>query len=118
MSKAFTLTLLVLLAGALAVYALVLAFLWWRQESLMFYPVPLPADHRRVLASPDDTAHVAPFAHMLAGIGGVLDRVVDAYRTGGGVPYSAYGRAFRHGQGHINRPAFVHELPTAWPSAR
>lgn len=46
MSKAFTLTLLVLLAGALAVYALVLAFLWWRQESLMFYPVPLPAEHR------------------------------------------------------------------------
>jgi pimeloyl-ACP methyl ester carboxylesterase len=24
----------------------VLALLWWRQESLMFYPVPLPADYR------------------------------------------------------------------------
>ncbi len=77
----------------------------------------LSDDHRRVLASPDDPAHVAPFAHMLAGIGGVLDRVVDAYRSGGGVPYSAYGRAFRHGQGHINRPAFVNELPTDWLDA-
>jgi 2-polyprenyl-3-methyl-5-hydroxy-6-metoxy-1,4-benzoquinol methylase len=77
----------------------------------------LPTDHARVLASPDDSAHLAPFAHMLAGIGGVLDDVVDAYRSGGGVPYSSYGRAFRHGQGHINRPAFVHELPTDWMDA-
>ena len=77
----------------------------------------LAPDHARVLAHPDDAAHVAPFAHMLAGIGGVLPRVVDAYRTGGGVPYADYGRAFRHGQGHINRPAFTHELPTDWLAA-
>jgi hypothetical protein len=32
----------------------------------------LDADHARVLAAPDDAAHVAPFAHMLAGIGQVL----------------------------------------------
>jgi hypothetical protein len=49
----------------------------------------LPAEHQRVLASADDPAHVAPFAHMLAGIGGVLDQVVEAYRSGGGVPYSS-----------------------------
>jgi pimeloyl-ACP methyl ester carboxylesterase len=45
MPKALPLTLLVLLAGALALYAALLAFLWWKQESLMFYPVPLPADY-------------------------------------------------------------------------
>jgi 2-polyprenyl-3-methyl-5-hydroxy-6-metoxy-1,4-benzoquinol methylase len=77
----------------------------------------LAPDHARVLADPDDVAHVAPFAHMLAGIGGVLPEVAQAYRTGGGVPYSAYGAAFRHGQGHINRPAFTHELPTDWLDA-
>ena len=70
-----------------------------------------------MLADSDDVAHAAPFAHMLAGIGQVLPRVVDAYRTGGGVPYHAYGSDFRHGQGHINRPAFTHELPTAWLAA-
>jgi 2-polyprenyl-3-methyl-5-hydroxy-6-metoxy-1,4-benzoquinol methylase len=73
--------------------------------------------HARVLADPDDPAHVAPFAHMLAGIGGVIDRVADAYRGGDGVPYAAYGRAFRHGQGHINRPAFTHELASDWLAA-
>jgi len=77
----------------------------------------LPADHARVLSHPDDPAHIAPFAHMLAGIGGVLPRVADAYRTGGGVPYEQYGYEFRHGQGHINRPAFVHELPQGWIAA-
>jgi 2-polyprenyl-3-methyl-5-hydroxy-6-metoxy-1,4-benzoquinol methylase len=77
----------------------------------------LPADHARVLASPDDPAHVAPFGHMIAGVGGVIERVAEAYRTGGGVPYADYGRAFRHGQGHINRPAFVHELPGEWLDA-
>jgi 2-polyprenyl-3-methyl-5-hydroxy-6-metoxy-1,4-benzoquinol methylase len=77
----------------------------------------LSAEHARVLAAPDDATHVAPFAHMIAGIGQVLPRVVEAYRTGAGVPYHAYGRDFRHGQGHINRPAFTHELPTAWLAA-
>jgi SAM-dependent methyltransferase len=77
----------------------------------------LAPDHARVLAAPDDPAHVAPFAHMLAGIGGVLPRVADAYRAGSGVPYAAYGRAFRHGQGYINRPAFTHELPSDWLAA-
>jgi SAM-dependent methyltransferase len=77
----------------------------------------LAPDHARVLGHPDDAAHVAPFAHMLAGIGGVLERLVHAYRTGGGVPYADYGHAFRHGQGHINRPAFTQELPTDWLAA-
>ena len=77
----------------------------------------LSPEHTRVLAAPEDPAHVAPFAHMLAGIGGVLPEVAEAYRTGGGVPYSAYGEAFRHGQGHINRPAFTHELAADWLAA-
>jgi trans-aconitate methyltransferase len=77
----------------------------------------LAPDHARVLARPDDPAHVAPFAHLLAGIGTVIDRVAAAYRTGDGVPYAAYGRAFRNGQGHINRPAFTDELSNEWLAA-
>jgi hypothetical protein len=77
----------------------------------------LAPEHARVLVESDDPLHVAPFAHMLAGIGGVLPRVADAYRTGGGVAYEGYGNAFRHGQGHINRPTFTNDLPTAWLAA-
>jgi 2-polyprenyl-3-methyl-5-hydroxy-6-metoxy-1,4-benzoquinol methylase len=77
----------------------------------------LAADHAPVLVEGDDGAHVAPFAHMLAGIGRVLPEVVEAYRTGAGVPYRSYGRDFRHGQGQINRPAFSQELPGVWLAA-
>jgi SAM-dependent methyltransferase len=77
----------------------------------------LPEAHARVLCHPEDAAHVAPFAHMIAGIGGVIGQVAGAYRSGDGVAYELYGAAFRHGQGHINRPAFTEELPSDWLAA-
>ena len=77
----------------------------------------LPTAHARVLAHPDDEAHLAPMAHMIAGIGGVLPQLASAYRTGDGVAYADYGTAFRHGQGHINRPAFLADLPGEWLAA-
>jgi 2-polyprenyl-3-methyl-5-hydroxy-6-metoxy-1,4-benzoquinol methylase len=51
---------------------------------------------------------------MLAGIGGVIEEVAAAYRTGAGVPYARYGSDFRHGQGGINRPAFGAALVEDW----
>ncbi len=45
MPKAAWLALAWIVGTGLAVYAALLAFLWFRQESLMFYPVPLPADY-------------------------------------------------------------------------
>lgn len=45
MTKALWFTVLLSVAGMFALYAAVLAFLWFRQESLMFYPVPLPANY-------------------------------------------------------------------------
>jgi predicted O-methyltransferase YrrM len=77
----------------------------------------LPADHAPVLVDAEDLAYVAPFAHIVAGIGRVLPEVAAAYRSGGGVPYEAYGRDFRHGQGQINRPALTQELPSDWLAA-
>jgi 2-polyprenyl-3-methyl-5-hydroxy-6-metoxy-1,4-benzoquinol methylase len=74
----------------------------------------LPADHAGVLADPEDPTHVAPFADMVVGIAQALDEVVEAYRRGGGVPYTRYGAAFRRGQGGINRPAFSTDLTASW----
>jgi SAM-dependent methyltransferase len=74
----------------------------------------LPAEHRGALVDPVDGDHLAPFAAMIAGIGGVLDDVAEACRTGGGVPYASYGIEFRHGQGGINRPAFTTDLVKSW----
>lgn len=74
----------------------------------------LPAEHVNVLVAEDHPAHLAPLAQMIAGIGGTLGRVVDAYRTGGGVAYPHFGTAFRKGQAAINRPAFEIDLVTRW----
>ena len=77
----------------------------------------LPPEHAPVLARPEDSLHVAPFAPLVAGIGRVLEKVAAAYRTGDGVPYADYGAPFRHGQAGINRPAFSEELPGPWLDA-
>jgi 2-polyprenyl-3-methyl-5-hydroxy-6-metoxy-1,4-benzoquinol methylase len=74
----------------------------------------LPAAHANVLVTEDHAAHLASLAQMAAGIGGALEQVVTAYRTGGGVPYPHYGAAFRAGQAGINRPAFLSDLVTRW----
>lgn len=51
------------------------------------------------------------------GIGQTLDRVTEAYRTGGGVAFSDYGPHMMHGQGAINRPAFTRDLVPSWIGA-
>jgi 2-polyprenyl-3-methyl-5-hydroxy-6-metoxy-1,4-benzoquinol methylase len=70
----------------------------------------LPPEHAPVFTAPDDPSHVAPFGALVVGIAGALPDVVEAYRSGAGVPYERYGRDFRDGQGLINRPAFLGEM--------
>jgi 2-polyprenyl-3-methyl-5-hydroxy-6-metoxy-1,4-benzoquinol methylase len=74
----------------------------------------LPALHVNVLVTEDHPAHLAPLAQMLAGIGGAVEPVLAAYRSGGGVPYPMFGTAFRKGQASINRPAFASDLVDCW----
>lgn len=74
----------------------------------------LPEGHVGVVLDPLAVDHLAPLAHMVVGIGSVIDDVVEAYRTGGGVPYARYGGHFRNGQGGINRPAFTSALVEEW----
>jgi len=74
----------------------------------------LPHEHVPVLVDDAHLAHVAPFAQMLVGIARAMPRIIEAYRTGTGVPYAAYGPDFRDGQGGINRPAFSQVLAADW----
>ena len=74
----------------------------------------LPAPYHPPLTGVEDPSFVAPFALLVAGIGEVLPALVDAYRTGGGVPFADYGADLRDGQAAINRPAFLTELGAVW----
>jgi SAM-dependent methyltransferase len=44
----------------------------------------------------------------------VIDDVVDAYRTGNGIEFHAFGEDMHEGQAALNRPLFVNELGTEW----
>jgi SAM-dependent methyltransferase len=43
-----------------------------------------------------------------------MQSIVEAFRTGGGVPFSDYGAELRTGQGNLNRAAFLHLLGQEW----
>src|SRR4029453_17057082 len=62
----------------------------------------------------DSPYHAAPLAVTFAGVAGVLPQLLEAYRTGGGVPYPAYGQQMRRGLPPLNRPMFLHELASTW----
>jgi SAM-dependent methyltransferase len=76
----------------------------------------LPAGHAEVLVDADSPYHAAPLTLALAGIAGVLPQLVQAYRSGEGVPYAQYGRALRDGIAAANRPMFLHELASWLPA--
>ena len=63
-----------------------------------------------VLTDVDSLAHMAPLARMLAGTGRVVDRLLEAYRTGGGVSWAELGADAREAQAAFNRPFFLHHL--------
>ena len=57
---------------------------------------------------------MAPLARMVTAAMGQLPALVDAYRTGSGIGWEAYGADMREGQAAFNRPAITHLLGTEW----
>jgi len=80
----------------------------------------LPAGYRAPLLDPDSPYSIAPVARSLVACAKVMPQVVEAYRTGGGVDWSAYGPDMIESQGDFNRPwlvgSFGSELLPAIPS--
>jgi SAM-dependent methyltransferase len=67
----------------------------------------LPPAHRPVLVDEEDLNLLTPLASIAIGVLRPIDALLEAYRTGSGVPYEAYGADTREGIGAINRPQFV-----------
>ena len=74
----------------------------------------LPEGHAEVLADPVSINSMAPLSRMVAAAVGQLPALVDAYRTGDGVGWEAYGADMREGQASFNRPALTHLLGAEW----
>lgn len=77
----------------------------------------LPVDHERVLVAPDDPLYLGAGPLLTVGIGEALPELLDAFRTGEGVPYRHYGRNARDGIAGLNRPMFRNDLVGTWLAA-
>jgi 2-polyprenyl-3-methyl-5-hydroxy-6-metoxy-1,4-benzoquinol methylase len=74
----------------------------------------LPAGHAEVLADPDSLATMLPFAQFGVGVIRVMPALLEAFRTGGGVSWAAFGADLREAQAAQNRPAFLRLLGQEW----
>jgi SAM-dependent methyltransferase len=74
----------------------------------------LPAEHAPVLVHEDDLAFFRPFMDAVAAAAVQVPALVDAYRTGGGVPWHQYGEQMRRAQARGNRPLFLDVLGREW----
>ena len=74
----------------------------------------LPPGHAEALTDPDSPYSIAPVARAFAACAGVLPQLLDAYRSGGGVEWSDYGRDMIEAQGDFNRPWLVNSFGSAY----
>ena len=74
----------------------------------------LPGGHTEVLLDGDSLSYMGASVWQLLTIPNAFENVVEAFRTGGGVSYEAYGRDNVQGQGLGNRPVFLTTLPNDW----
>lgn len=74
----------------------------------------LPPEHAEVLLDQDSLSWFAPVARLTVGLTAPLPRLLEAFRTGGGIGWSEYGADLREGQAGQNRPLFLKVLGREW----
>ena len=74
----------------------------------------LPPGHAEALLDGDSMSFVGASVGQLMSIRNAIGALEEAFRTGGGVPYEAYGAESVEGQGAANRPTFLRTLPDEW----
>lgn len=72
----------------------------------------LSAAAQECLLRPDSMASTGPLFEFIEALGRIFPTLVDAFRTGAGVPYADY--AIHDAQGDFNRPAFLNLLASEW----
>ena len=74
----------------------------------------LPPGYEAVLVDPDSLSAMAPTAQIFVGAVYPLAALLDAYRTGSGVPYADFGVDLYEGQAGVNRPQLRNLLAQEW----
>jgi 2-polyprenyl-3-methyl-5-hydroxy-6-metoxy-1,4-benzoquinol methylase len=74
----------------------------------------LPDGHAEVLLERDSLYYMTPLAQQLVGTARPLPTLLEAFRSGGGVPYAEYGADMREGIAYANRAMFVNLMGSEW----
>ena len=74
----------------------------------------LPAAHEEVLLDAASLNHMAPMAQLVVACTLPVHALLDAFRTGAGVPYADYGADLHEGQARFSGPMFDSLLATEW----
>jgi ubiquinone/menaquinone biosynthesis C-methylase UbiE len=74
----------------------------------------LPSGHDEALLDEHSLNYIAPIGRLVVACLRPIDSLLDAFRTGDGVPYAAYGADLHHGQARFTRPMFENLLGTEW----
>ena len=74
----------------------------------------LPAGHDEALLDETSLNFIAPIAKLVAACTAPLDELVEAFKTGNGVPYAVYGDDLHEGQAEFTRPMFDALLGSEW----
>jgi len=74
----------------------------------------LPPEHATVLLDPDSPSSAIGVVGWIPSLVNILPQLMEAFRTGGGVPYEAYGLDIVTAQGLFTRPMFKNEYVSSW----
>jgi 2-polyprenyl-3-methyl-5-hydroxy-6-metoxy-1,4-benzoquinol methylase len=74
----------------------------------------LPEGHDEALLDSSSLSYIAPLARSLAGAVKPLEALLEAFRTGDGVPYADYGDDLHEGQAAFTKPMFENLLTKEW----
>jgi SAM-dependent methyltransferase len=74
----------------------------------------VPAGHEEVLLDAGSLNYMAPMAQLLVACALPIHAVLEAFRTGDGVPYADYGADLHEGQARFTQPLFDNLLATDW----
>jgi 2-polyprenyl-3-methyl-5-hydroxy-6-metoxy-1,4-benzoquinol methylase len=74
----------------------------------------LPPGHDEALLAETSLNYIAPMAQAVVACTRPIDALLEAFRSGGGVPYADYGADLHEGQARFTRPMFDNLLTQEW----
>jgi 2-polyprenyl-3-methyl-5-hydroxy-6-metoxy-1,4-benzoquinol methylase len=74
----------------------------------------LPPGHQEALLDESSLNYIAPIGKLVVACTQPIDALLDAFRTGDGIPYADYGVDLHEGQAQFTRPMFESLLGVEW----